>query len=69
MADENVLARARKHLPILDIGPIGGDCHKADEWVDIKSVMEIKDTFTIIAKKFGRYLSGGPAGGQIFEKV
>lgn len=56
VADENVFARVRKHLPILCIAPIGEDCHKADEWVDIESVIEIKHVFSAISEEFAKYL-------------
>lgn len=57
VADENVFARERKGIPILGIGPIGADYHKADEWVEIESVRDVQKVYSEIGKRFGDYLS------------
>ena len=57
VADENVFCRIRPDLPILDIGPIGANYHKADEWVDITSVYELEHLYQQIVENYTSYLS------------
>jgi len=57
VADENVFARVRKRTPILGVGPIGDNYHKADEWVEIESVRKLEKVLKEIGKRFGEYAS------------
>lgn len=59
VADENVFKRVRKDIPLLVIGPIGNNCYKADEWVEIESVVNLKKIYTEIGKQFDKYLTQG----------
>lgn len=55
-ADENLFAMARPELPILNLSPLGRDCHKADEWVELASVHELVRILHATAVRFGEYL-------------
>jgi acetylornithine deacetylase/succinyl-diaminopimelate desuccinylase-like protein len=55
VADENVFALHRPGLPILDISPIGEDCHKAGEWVDAASVRRLVEVYRALALRFQDY--------------
>ncbi len=55
VADENVLAMHRPGLPILNISPIGEDCHKAGEWVDVESVRRLVEVYRSLALRFPEY--------------
>jgi acetylornithine deacetylase/succinyl-diaminopimelate desuccinylase-like protein len=52
VADENVFQRVRKEIPVLDIGPLGELCHRADEWVGVESVRELEKVFKKIVEDF-----------------
>jgi succinyl-diaminopimelate desuccinylase len=56
VADENVFQRARKAIPVLDVGPLGDLCHRADEWVGVESVRDLEKVFQKIAGDFAEYL-------------
>ena len=58
VADENVLAMHRPGLPILNVSPIGEDCHKAGEWVDLESVRRLVEVYRSLALRFPDYLKG-----------
>lgn len=49
VADENVFAKVL-HVPILTIGPRGGNIHGADEWVLGKSLKEVSELYSFILK-------------------
>ena len=55
VADENVFQRVRKEIPVIDIGPLGELCHRADEWVGVESVRELEKVFKKIAEDFQEY--------------
>ena len=55
VADENVLAMRRPGLPILNISPIGEDCHKAGEWVEVESVRRLVEVYRSLALRFPAY--------------
>ena len=57
VADENVLAMHRPGLPILNISPVGEDCHKAGEWVDVESVRQLVEVYRALALRFPAYFS------------
>lgn len=56
VADENVFSRTRPEIPVLDIGPIGSNYHRADEWVDIASIYDLEHLYQQIAENFESYL-------------
>ena len=56
VADENVFHRVRKEIAVIDIGPLGELCHRADEWVGVESVRELEKVFKKIAEDFQEYL-------------
>lgn len=43
VADQNVLAHAG--IPIITIGPIGGNAHQDGEWVSISSLQKVADSY------------------------
>ncbi|TET36251.1 MAG: hypothetical protein E3J72_09155 [Planctomycetota bacterium] len=55
VADENVFARIRPDIPVLVVGPLGDDCHVADEWITIDSLLELEKVFTKFGESFGLY--------------
>ena len=55
VADENVFRRFNPELPVIVLGPVGWNSHKADEWVSIKSVEDLYSIYKTIADKFGEY--------------
>jgi acetylornithine deacetylase/succinyl-diaminopimelate desuccinylase-like protein len=55
-ADENLFAMARPELPILNLTPLGRDCHRAGEWVDMASVRALVGLLRAAAARFGEYL-------------
>ncbi|RPI79072.1 MAG: M20 family peptidase [Desulfobacteraceae bacterium] len=55
VADENVFQRVRKEIPVLDIGPLGELCHRADEWVGVESVYELEKVFKKLVEDFQEY--------------
>ena len=57
VADENVFYRERKGLPIINICPVGQNFHRADEWVEIDSVMNLVTIYRKIAIDFNSFLS------------
>ncbi|GAG36041.1 unnamed protein product, partial [marine sediment metagenome] len=56
VADENVFARIRPDIPVLVVGPLGDDCHVADEWVTVDSLLELEKVFTKFGESFGSYV-------------
>ncbi|PID29781.1 MAG: hypothetical protein CR982_01955 [Candidatus Cloacimonadota bacterium] len=55
VADENVFRRFNPKIPVIVLGPIGWNSHKADEWVSIKSVEDLQRVYKTIAENFGDY--------------
>lgn len=49
VADQNVLANVG--VPIITIGPIGGDAHQAGEWVSINSLKQVALFYKILLAK------------------
>ncbi|MDY6761836.1 MAG: M20/M25/M40 family metallo-hydrolase [Candidatus Nanohaloarchaea archaeon] len=45
VADENVLGQ---EVPIVVVGPRGGNAHGADEWVDLDSISSLMSAFTAV---------------------
>lgn len=58
VADENLFCSILK-IPVLVIGPLGGNNHSANEWVSYQSLIELTDIFIKIIDDFSQYLSGG----------
>lgn len=56
IADENTFATRRPNIPVLVSGPIGGDLHRAGEWVEIQSALNLRDVYREAAKNFMDYL-------------
>lgn len=50
VADENVFAHGL-NIPILTIGPRGGNAHSANEWVSLKSLKELVKIYQAILKQ------------------
>lgn len=44
VADENVFAN-RLNIPVISLGPIGGNGHIADEWVSLSSIENVSETY------------------------
>ncbi|MDD5092133.1 MAG: M20/M25/M40 family metallo-hydrolase, partial [Candidatus Wallbacteria bacterium] len=56
VADENVFHRIHPEVPLVVIGPVGRNCHRADEWVDVSSVTDLEQVFRRLAEEFPGYL-------------
>ncbi|MBN2790056.1 MAG: M20/M25/M40 family metallo-hydrolase [Candidatus Delongbacteria bacterium] len=56
VADENVFKRHFPKIPVLVLGPVGWNSHRAHEWVEIKSVIELEKIYRDIAKNFNKYV-------------
>jgi|GEM_PF-406307 len=59
-ADENLIAMARPGLPILNLSPLGLDCHRAGEWVGVESLRQLTEILRDVAVRFGPFLRNGP---------
>ena len=57
-ADENLIAMARPGLPILNLSPLGQECHRAGEWVGIESLAQLTGILRRTAVRFKEYLAG-----------
>ena len=55
VADENVFKRTFPHIPVIVLGPTASNSHKADEWVDIDSVLRLTKVYNGLAKEFHKY--------------
>ena len=55
VADENVFKRTFPHIPVIVLGPTASNSHKADEWVDIESVIRLVKVYKSLAKEFWSY--------------
>lgn len=51
IADENVFAN-RLNLPVLTLGPIGGNGHIAGEWLDLNSLRAVEEVYIAILKLY-----------------
>lgn len=49
VADENIFAN-RLGIPVISLGPIGGNDHTADEWVDLSSIDNVSSCYAEILK-------------------
>ena len=56
VADENVFKKHRPDLPVIVLGPVGWNSHRAHEWVEIESVLNLEKIYKDIAEKFNEYL-------------
>ncbi|MCK5760465.1 MAG: M20/M25/M40 family metallo-hydrolase [Candidatus Delongbacteria bacterium] len=56
VADENVFKRNKPDIPVLVLGPIGWNSHRANEWVEIQSVLDLEKIYRDIAENFNEYL-------------
>ncbi len=54
VGDENVLRR-KLNVPIVTIGPAGGNAHAADEWVSLRSMEEVAHLFTSVINDFNNF--------------
>lgn len=57
VADENVFKRVRPEIPVIVVGPIGENSHKANEWAEIESLERLVEIYKTCAKNFGIYLN------------
>ena len=58
VADENVFKKNIPDIPVLVLGPIGWNSHRANEWVEIQSVLDLGKIYRNIANNFNEYLLG-----------
>ena len=56
VADENVFKKHRPDLPVIVLGPVGWNSHRAHEWVEIESVLNLVKVYKNIAENFNEYL-------------
>ena len=56
VADENVFKRNFPDVPVLVLGPVGWNSHRANEWVEIESVLNLEKIYKDIAENFNEYL-------------
>lgn len=56
VADENVFRRYNPDMPVIVSGPVGWNSHRADEWVEIKSVQKLYELYRVIGENFGKYI-------------
>ncbi len=54
VADENRLAEIG--IPTIVLGPKGGGCHCANEWVDVESLQKLVECYQKILKDFASYV-------------
>ncbi|MBN2858514.1 MAG: M20/M25/M40 family metallo-hydrolase [Candidatus Delongbacteria bacterium] len=55
VADENVFRRYNPETPVLVLGPVGWNSHRADEWAEIESIEKLLELYRDIGMKFGEY--------------
>ena len=53
VGDENIFAMINEIKPII-LGPEGGDIHSSNEWVSIKSLKDISEIYSDIARMFAK---------------
>ena len=56
VADENVFKRYNPDVPVIVSGPVGWNSHRADEWVEIESVIKLYELYKVIGEDFGHYI-------------
>ena len=56
VADENVFKRGLPGIPVIVWGPVGWNSHRAHEWVEIESILNLEKIYKDIAEKFNKYL-------------
>lgn len=52
VADENVYAEALPELPVINLGPKGGDLHTGNEWIDVHSIPTAAALYREVATVF-----------------
>lgn len=55
VADENVFKRFNPEIPVIVLGPVGWNSHRADEWAEIESIEKLFELYREIGKRFGEY--------------
>jgi len=55
VADENVFKRYNPETPVLVLGPVGWNSHRADEWAEIESIEKLSELYREIGRKFVEY--------------
>jgi acetylornithine deacetylase/succinyl-diaminopimelate desuccinylase-like protein len=56
VADENVFKRYYSDVPVIVSGPVGWNSHRANEWVEIKSVQKLYELYKVLGENFGQYI-------------
>ncbi|NOR45996.1 MAG: M20/M25/M40 family metallo-hydrolase [Candidatus Delongbacteria bacterium] len=56
VADENVFKRNFPEIPVIVLGPVGWNSHRAHEWVEIQSVLDLVKIYRDIGQNFNKYL-------------
>lgn len=59
VADENVFKRYNHDIPVIVLGPVGWNSHRADEWSEIRSIEKLYELFSALGKEFGKYCQQG----------
>jgi|SRR3989344_1699336 len=54
VADENIFASLK--IPVLTIGPKGGNEHSSDEWVSYNSIIDLSEILSDVIMNFSEYL-------------
>ena len=52
VADENIFKKFRPDIPVIVLGPVGWNSHRANEWVEIESVLNLVKIYRDIGKNF-----------------
>ena len=60
VADENRIAD--QGIVTVVLGPVGGDCHCPNEWVEVDSLRKLTETYAQICKDFPKYLEEAKNG-------
>lgn len=56
VADENIFKRCFPEIPVLVIGPVGWNSHRAHEWVEIQSILDLEKIYKDIGENFKDYM-------------
>ncbi|MDA3839369.1 MAG: M20/M25/M40 family metallo-hydrolase [Candidatus Delongbacteria bacterium] len=56
VADENVFKRHFPKTPVIVLGPVGWNSHRAHEWVEIQSILDLVKIYGDIGKNFNESL-------------